>query len=79
MAGDFSINEELMLEGSLSASLVCMTSIDSVSWFVSWIKKFDLREQFAAVLSVVKIGKSNVCINWESKPDVSRGGRQCYH
>ena len=29
MAGDTSINEALMLEGSLSASLVCMTSIDS--------------------------------------------------
>ena len=29
MAGNFSINEALMLEGSLSASPVCMTSIDS--------------------------------------------------
>ena len=29
MAGDTSINEELMLEGSLSASRVRMTSIDS--------------------------------------------------
>ena len=29
MAGDFSINEALMLEGALSASTVCMTSIDS--------------------------------------------------
>ena len=29
MAGDFAINEALMLEGSLSASPVCMTSIDS--------------------------------------------------
>ena len=29
MAGDTSINEALMLEGSLSASPVCMTSIDS--------------------------------------------------
>ena len=29
MAGDFSINEALMLEGSLSASTVSMTSIDS--------------------------------------------------
>ena len=28
-AGDFSINEALMLEGSLSASPVCLTSIDS--------------------------------------------------
>ena len=29
MAGDTSINDALMLEGSLSASPVCMTSIDS--------------------------------------------------
>ena len=29
MAGDTSINEALMLEGSLSACPVCMTSIDS--------------------------------------------------
>ena len=29
MAGDTSINEALMIEGSLSASPVCMTSIDS--------------------------------------------------
>ena len=29
MAGDTSINEVLILEGSLSASPVCMTSIDS--------------------------------------------------
>ena len=29
IAGDTSINEALMLEGSLSASPVCMTSIDS--------------------------------------------------
>ena len=29
MAGDTSINEALMLEGFLSASPVCMTSIDS--------------------------------------------------
>ena len=29
MAGDTSINEALMLEGSLSASRVCMTSNDS--------------------------------------------------
>ena len=29
MAGDFSINEALMLEGSLSASPVSMTTIDS--------------------------------------------------
>ena len=29
MAGDTSINETLMLEGSLSVSPVCMTSIDS--------------------------------------------------
>ena len=29
MAGDFSINEALMLEGSLSAFPVCMTSMDS--------------------------------------------------
>ena len=29
MAGDTSINEALMLEGSLFASLECMTSIDS--------------------------------------------------
>ena len=29
MAGDTSINEALMLEGSLSASPVCMTTIDS--------------------------------------------------
>ena len=38
MAGDFSINEALMLEGSLSASLVSTKSIDSKSRFVSWIK-----------------------------------------
>ena len=29
MAGDISINEALMLQGSLSAFLVCMTSMDS--------------------------------------------------
>ena len=29
MAGDTSINEALMLEGSLSASPVCVTTIDS--------------------------------------------------
>ena len=29
MTGDTSINEALMLEGSLSASPVCMTSFDS--------------------------------------------------
>ena len=29
MTGDTSINEALMLEGSLSAFLVCMTSMDS--------------------------------------------------
>ena len=28
MAGDTSINEALMLEGSLSASPVCMTSVE---------------------------------------------------
>ena len=39
MAGDTSINEALMIEGSLSASPVFMTSIDSWSWFVIWVKK----------------------------------------
>ena len=39
MAGDTSINEALMLEGSLSASPVCMTSIELLPWFVGWIKK----------------------------------------
>ena len=39
LAGDTSMEEALLLEGSLSSSSVCMTSIESLSWFVSWIKK----------------------------------------